>query len=127
MDIEYLDKAGLDALWTKIKNTFVAGSTYSSNNNTIYNRLAALEEDVRMLKADVAALKNNGTSGGGSDSGGTSGGNTDSGGDSGSTGTGNGSISGNNEITVSGVSGDYTLVYLDASGNELTDYEEITQ
>lgn len=111
MDIEYLDKAGLNALWTKIKNTFVAGSTYSSRNQTVDNRLTALEARVAALEAGSG-----GSSGGGSTP---------------STPTNiptlsGCSVSGNNAITVTGVSGEYTLAYIDSNGNILSNYENIT-
>jgi len=119
----YLDEEGVINLWAKIKRTFVSGSTYASRNQTVDNKLAALE-------ARILDLENN-SGGSGGNAGGS--GNTDSD----NTGSGDTtiidlnklegcSVSGNNAITVDGVSGDYTLAYIDSEGNPLSNYEEIT-
>lgn len=119
----YLDEEGVVNLWAKIKRTFVTGSTYASRNQTVDNKLAALE-------ARILALENNGGGSGGNAGGGGSTDSSNTGGE-GTTIIGLNklegcSVSGNNAITVDGVEDGYTLVYLDSEGNPLSNYEEIT-
>lgn len=60
MEIDYLNKAGVAALWEKIKSTFALKSSFNTHVGSMNGTIAELQVRISLLEDRIAALESGG-------------------------------------------------------------------